>query len=109
MDFRQDIRNYKLKMLPKKLLKILPSFGRAIELAPWLLISPLFPSSASSGICHSVLCYGPRTVAVVSLVPQNNIHYTYTIQSNISLPQFLIIFLSSSFQNWPRQKTVSEL
>ena len=34
MDFRQDIPNYKLKMLPKMLLKILPSFGKAIELAP---------------------------------------------------------------------------
>ena len=34
MDFRQDLRNNKLKMLSKMLPKILLSFGRAIELAP---------------------------------------------------------------------------
>ena len=33
-DFRQDVRNYKLKTLPKTLPKILPSFGRAIEFSP---------------------------------------------------------------------------
>ena len=34
MDFRQDIRNYKLKMLPKTLPKILPRFRKSNRIGP---------------------------------------------------------------------------